>query len=553
MMHGIIIYSCFLHFLLQITQSIALRCQDDKSMDCARLDKMFDICEDVHDAKLICPKFCNLCLLVDGNWADWSGWSECDVTCGNGKHTRFRTCTNPAPAYQGLECEGEKTDVKTCQRQSCPVHGGWSVWSKWNACPVTCGLGMQKRYRNCSDPYPLRNGNHCFGDADEYRICFQQFCEDGVWTKWGKWGACSASCGSGVRQRSRSCTNSIGTKCKGESFEVQPCNELDCPCESHPTLQNGALKRLSESQFNITYSIECNKGYESLGLQYVTCDKDSGWKKIPTCNKVSCGNPVAPSNGKLAFTTGVTFQAIAMFECYSSFTAFGNPVSTCLSDGTWSSSIRCLIPFCRSLPTLQNGVLKRLSESPFNITYNIECNKGYESSGLKLVTCNKNSGWTEIPSCNKVSCGNPVAPSNGKLAFISGVTFQAFAIFECCDTCRTSGNYVSTCLDDGTWSSSLKCIAPVSKCTKKPTYNETFKNVAFGKKVTLSSTYSSTYNAPKMVDGNFDRNNIAITQYQKDPFAVVDLEHSYTIHSIYIYNRKDYGRFTFILFYNLQF
>jgi hypothetical protein len=57
------------------------------------------------------------------------------------------------------------------------VHGGWTVWSKWNACPVTCGLGMQKRYRNCSDPYPLRNGNHCFGDADEYRICFQQFCE----------------------------------------------------------------------------------------------------------------------------------------------------------------------------------------------------------------------------------------------------------------------------------------------------------------------------------------------------------------------------------------
>ncbi|XP_060587424.1 A disintegrin and metalloproteinase with thrombospondin motifs 1-like [Ruditapes philippinarum] len=330
----------------------------------------------VHDAKLICPKFCNLCLLVDGNWANWSGWSECDVTCGNGKHTRFRTCTNPAPAYQGLECEGEKTDAKTCQRQSCPVHGGWTVWSKWNACPVTCGLGMQKRYRNCSDPYPLRNGNHCFGDADEYRICFQQFCE-GMFNQ------------AEILYR----------------HSTDPNFDLDPKIDPHV-----------------------------------------------------------------------------------------DPIIS-----------------------------------------------GYESSGLKLVTCNKNSGWTEIPSCNKVSCGNPVAPSNGKLAFISGVTFQAFAIFECCDTCRTSGNYVSTCLDDGTWSSSLKCIAPVSTCTKKPTYNETFKNVAFGKKVTLSSTYSSTYNAPKMVDGNFDRNNIAITQHQKDPFAVVDLEHSYTIHSIYIYNRKDYA------------
>jgi hypothetical protein len=57
---------------------------------------------------------------VDGNWADWSQWSACDVTCGNGKHTRIRTCTNPAPSYQGLECEGKNMDLKPCQRPLCP-------------------------------------------------------------------------------------------------------------------------------------------------------------------------------------------------------------------------------------------------------------------------------------------------------------------------------------------------------------------------------------------------------------------------------------------------
>jgi hypothetical protein len=57
---------------------------------------------------------------VDGKWADWSHWSECDVTCGNGKHTRVRTCTNPAPSNQGLECKGKKIDDKSCTRSSCP-------------------------------------------------------------------------------------------------------------------------------------------------------------------------------------------------------------------------------------------------------------------------------------------------------------------------------------------------------------------------------------------------------------------------------------------------
>ena len=70
---------------------------------------------------------CNICnikwdiiTLVDGEWAAWSGWSSCDVTCDNGTQSRYRTCTNPAPAHGGLDCVGEGNETQECQEGLCP-------------------------------------------------------------------------------------------------------------------------------------------------------------------------------------------------------------------------------------------------------------------------------------------------------------------------------------------------------------------------------------------------------------------------------------------------
>ncbi|XP_053387602.1 thrombospondin-2-like isoform X2 [Mercenaria mercenaria] len=151
-------------------------CIDDETVDCAKMNSYFHVCQDIHQAKLVCPKFCNLCTLVDGNWADWSLWSSCDVTCDNGSQTRSRICTDPAPANGGLDCIGSRTETKICQRDSCPVHGGWSLWTAWGSCSVTCGVGMQRRDRSCSNPYPSLYGDHCFGEARDDRICMSTAC-----------------------------------------------------------------------------------------------------------------------------------------------------------------------------------------------------------------------------------------------------------------------------------------------------------------------------------------------------------------------------------------
>ncbi|XP_053396187.1 hemicentin-1-like [Mercenaria mercenaria] len=207
-------------------------CIDDVKVDCAYMNTIFKICQDIAHSKNICPKFCGLCTLVDGNWAEWSQWSECDVTCETGSQTRIMTCTNPAPANQGIDCVGNGTDTKPCTKQPCPVHGGWTEWSDWEACSVTCAIGIQRRQRNCFNPFPSRFGDHCFGVPLDDRICMPGPCANGGWTAWGSWTSCSASCGGGLHSHSRTCTNPrpsrLGQSCDGDSFQVELCNKHKC-------------------------------------------------------------------------------------------------------------------------------------------------------------------------------------------------------------------------------------------------------------------------------------------------------------------------------------
>ena len=57
---------------------------------------------------------------VDGGWSDFGVWSECSETCGGGTQSRSRTCSNPAPAHGGAECQGVESETQNCNTQACP-------------------------------------------------------------------------------------------------------------------------------------------------------------------------------------------------------------------------------------------------------------------------------------------------------------------------------------------------------------------------------------------------------------------------------------------------
>ena len=57
---------------------------------------------------------------VDGGFSRWSFWSDCSVTCGEGIQTRTRTCTNPPPqGPYGDDCDGELKQTRPCNDGTC--------------------------------------------------------------------------------------------------------------------------------------------------------------------------------------------------------------------------------------------------------------------------------------------------------------------------------------------------------------------------------------------------------------------------------------------------
>ena len=66
-----------------------------------------------------------LCIvyLVNGSYSEWSPWSHCSVTCGDGTQQRTRSCTNPPPLNGGISCIGPAREAKTCTKKMCTTPG----------------------------------------------------------------------------------------------------------------------------------------------------------------------------------------------------------------------------------------------------------------------------------------------------------------------------------------------------------------------------------------------------------------------------------------------
>ncbi|XP_075117575.1 SCO-spondin-like [Leptodactylus fuscus] len=128
---------------------------------------------------------------VDGGFTQWTPWSPCSVTCGGlGNMTRSRDCTNPAPANGGRECEGPEVDIKYCQT-------------------AECGDTIEPTLETTVEPIGAGEGL----------------------SSWSQWTPCSKSCSDiqypAVKTRSRFCPS--GKNCTGESFQEAVCNLPQCP------------------------------------------------------------------------------------------------------------------------------------------------------------------------------------------------------------------------------------------------------------------------------------------------------------------------------------
>ncbi|XP_067585037.1 hemicentin-1 isoform X1 [Pseudorca crassidens] len=173
---------------------------------------------------------------VHGGFSQWSTWRSCSVTCGKGIQKRSRVCNNPSPANGGKPCQGSDSEMRNCQHKLCPVDGNWSEWSPWEECTRSCGHGNRTRTRTCNNPSAQHGGQPCEGNAVEIIMCNIRPCPvHGAWSTWQPWGTCSISCGKGTQTRTRLCNNPPpsfdGSYCNGAETQMQVCHERHCPVD----------------------------------------------------------------------------------------------------------------------------------------------------------------------------------------------------------------------------------------------------------------------------------------------------------------------------------
>ncbi|KAI6209515.1 hypothetical protein M3Y96_00229400 [Aphelenchoides besseyi] len=190
---------------------------------------------------------------------EWQEWRPCSVSCGIGFQIREKICEN------GKTC---KKEARTCNVADCSKEP--EIWSSWTQCSKTCGQGLSMRHRRCID------SGTCARDESniQERKCFLSPCSNSVepsalaavnlvlssWQEWQPFGSCSASCGSGYKQRFRTCRLGHDCSSDGLSFEIQACSVAPCPGETK-TLDR--RKRWSEWSSWSICSLPCDGGRQT--------------------------------------------------------------------------------------------------------------------------------------------------------------------------------------------------------------------------------------------------------------------------------------------------
>ena len=369
---------------------------------------------------------------IPGGYTSWSNFSECSVSCGEGG-TRYRTrnCTNPRPQYGGQNCSkiGPAIEIEQCNHQPCPIPGGYTSWSNFSECSVSCGEGGTRyRTRNCTNPRPQYGGQDCskMGPAIDTRGCYSQPCPiPGGYTPWSNFSECSVSCGDGgVRYRTRNCTNPKpqygGQNCSkiGPSSDIQACNPIPCPIHGNYS---------TWSAFS-SCSISCGHGYRFRNR--------------------TCTNPAPKHGGRNCSVYGfdIEVEACHLQKCpvHGGFSEWSN-FSACSQSCGNSSKTRTRI--CNN-PTPSNGGRDCKTLGP----------------SLDTVPCQtppcpihgNYSDWSEFSPCFKTCgssfkfrrryCTNPEPRFGGRNC--SGLDFEEVPCYQ--TPCPIHGNFSE-------WSEFSKC------------------------------------------------------------------------------------------------
>ncbi|KJE93909.1 thrombospondin [Capsaspora owczarzaki ATCC 30864] len=210
---------------------------------------------------------CNTGACPSYSWQQ-SGFGACSASCGTGTQTQTVQCVNTASGNTVVAdslCSGTKpASSRNCNTHVCPpaIDCSCTAWSVFAPCSVSCGSGVQKSYRTCTE---ARDGGRTCAQLGLTSTVRQQACNTqacpvdcscGAWT--GPT-ACSATCGGGKQTYTRTCTEASAGGLTCAAMGLKTTRQVTCNSGSCPTPANRDCSCSAWSSWS-TCSRNCGTG-----------------------------------------------------------------------------------------------------------------------------------------------------------------------------------------------------------------------------------------------------------------------------------------------------
>ncbi|XP_064386182.1 sushi, von Willebrand factor type A, EGF and pentraxin domain-containing protein 1-like isoform X2 [Halichondria panicea] len=247
------------------------------------------------------------------------------------------------------------------------------------------------------------------------------------------------------------------------------CQIVDCG--SPTTIDNGSPGSPTSTTYQGTVTYTCVSGYEvSTGVTtaMASCMASGTWGPLPTCSRVSCGDPPPGNNASPGSPTSTVYQGTVTYTCTPGYWISRGSFSataTCGANGMWGPLPTCTVVDCGSPPTIDNGSPGSPTSTTYQGTVAYTCVSGYEASTgvtTAMATCLASGAWGPLPTCSRVSCGDPPSGNNASPGEPTSTVYQGAVTYTCVTGYWISPTVFSrfaTCGANRMWNPVLTCTA----------------------------------------------------------------------------------------------